>query len=632
MNKLLLLTILTLSLASASPIQDLINSYSFDHTSDTINISEITDLGGSNSLYFHINISEANPDQYTFYIDLQDTNGIISGKGISSYPSLSNSAIVIFDCHDLSGKTQFNYTLRIYDSNNSLIYRKGNFTTKTYIYNSGYEIQKIQDSNINNDHIQLNLTLNSSLTTTKNISTFLQYNNKTISLKKQTTLQPGTNNILFELDNEIIKSTHHNGAYNISKILIGDKIMAVDHLTSNYNFEDFAKTSYLTKINASPMDMTGNGLADFLGIDFQINVKESGEYFVEAYVYDATGQYLTTISGKENLTTGNQKITTKINGSLIYSLKNNGPYILSIASLSDEQDDVDFLREVEIGGNFSYEDFERPNLSDLEIRLNKNNITIKNTGTATAFNVEVKVFANSTYEETFVISRLNASEEYTIELNYNESFVGEILIAIVDFNNLIEEKNESNNIFSLSTSEPSIPSILEIISLSPEKNYSTTNSESNLACVYNSSVGISLANLYGDFNGIWKLIESKDISGFFGTISFAVDLSIGVYSWNCEVVDIENKSSFYFENYTINITEESNESSDDDSSSSSSSKSKGKPKEVVQVLEPESFNEEIENIQLQTSFQPKQESKQEEIILLMAITILLLLTLILLFL
>ena len=449
------LFLLTISLTQALTIQELISSYSFDYYGEEVDVTNISDSLISNTPSFNINIANATVGTYTSYIDLEDVGGVVSGESIDSLTSSGGIIQVNISTYQLSGADQFNYTLRIYDSNDSLVYRQGNLTTGIYSsYDSGYGVLDVVDSNVNNDYIKLNVSLNPSVASTENVSVFLEYGDEFISVTSEESLSSGVNYVILEVDNETIKSTHYNGSYNVTGVLVGEKLIVLNLTTSVYDYEDFAKSSYLKFYNSSFADSDSDNLTDYLEFNFSIEVKDAGSYRVLADIYDLYGQYLVSVNESDSLAVGERIISAQVNGSLLYSLGVNGPYLISVARLLLDEEEIGLERNAHITNITSYYDFERPPLPNLEISMNssfngKDNIVdvvIENVGTAVAFNVVVDLFDVGDYEKQFVTSRLNVSEEYSFQIVMNESFDGEMLVGVVDFNDLIDEENESNNV------------------------------------------------------------------------------------------------------------------------------------------------------------------------------------------
>jgi hypothetical protein len=195
-------------------------------------------------------------------------------------------------------------------------------------------------------------------------------------------------------------------------------------------------------------------LVDYLQLNFTINVKQTGTYSIEADIYDLYDQYLTTVVKNQSLSVGEEIVSIEINGSDIYSSKLNGPYKISASRLISGSDIVDFEVDSYITNISSYYDFERPPLPDLNISINVVyngsdnliNVTIWNIGTAPAFNVLVDVFDDDVYEDQDFYAILNASESHTFNFISNETTTNNSFVAVVDFDNLIDELNESNNV------------------------------------------------------------------------------------------------------------------------------------------------------------------------------------------
>ena len=82
-------------------------------------------------------------------------------------------------------------------------------------------ITKITDENVNNNFIRINLTIDSPEAKNANITITLAYNSSTISKTEEKTLNSGIQTISIDFDNETIKSTHYNGNFTISNIIIG---------------------------------------------------------------------------------------------------------------------------------------------------------------------------------------------------------------------------------------------------------------------------------------------------------------------------------------------------------------------------------------------------------------------------
>ena len=580
------LFLLLISFGSAESIWDLIDSYPFSYDSGEIEMSSVSDRISSNFIYFDIIISDVDAGSYTFYVDLEDIGGVISGK-LTTYVGSAEVVALGIDCHTLSGKNQFNYSIRIYDADGNLVYSEGDFVSGIYSYEKGFDFLGVGDSSVGVDLIRFDVSLNSGFDCVRNVSLFLEYGNESLFVDGEVVLVEGINSVVLDLDGEVFGATHYVGKFNVVGILIGEVFVPLDLESADYDYEDFVKDSYLSGIRNSVVDSDGDGLWDYFGIDFGINVKTAGTYYVGAYVYDLYGNYLTTVMGEDNLNIGDESVFVRINGSLIYSFGVGGPYVLSFVGLDFNGIGIDSVEDVEIGSNFSYEDFERPALSDLVISFegNESSVVVRNVGGADAFNIVVDVYGSG-YEEEFVVFSLSVGEEKSFGLSHSGNVS---LVGLVDYGDLVEEENESNNVvFYSAVSEAEVgESFLRISFLSPNSGYSSEEGEFVFGCAYNGSEEISRVDLYGNFSGVWDLIESRNVDGFCGGVAFNVNLSEGNYVWNCEVVGSFGNSSFYFENYFVKVTEDSS------SGSSGSGSSKGKSVKSVYSDLSEGSDEEV---------------------------------------
>ncbi|MFO7872012.1 MAG: S8 family serine peptidase [Candidatus Undinarchaeales archaeon] len=86
---------------------------------------------------------------------------------------------------------------------------------------------------------------------------------------------------------------------------------------------------------------------------------------------------------------------------------------------------------------------------------------------------------------------------------------------------------------------------------SPDDSTSTTQSSNVFNCSATDNYNLSNIILYGDFEGSWTSVETKNVSGTANSSAFTVDLSNGEYNWNCKAVDMFNQSAFAGSNYTI---------------------------------------------------------------------------------
>src|SRR3989344_8902378 len=455
-------------------LQELIDSYNFGYNDGTLNINQFSDYmsdsnsnGQNDTLIINITVNSTYTAFFEVYFDLAEESGTLSSKINQSISSGISNVNISFDTR-LLNKNKYNYSVRIYNTTNILVFSKYSIETSTYSeFENGTNINSITDENVNGNYIRINLTLNVSQNQDTNITAYLKFNETIISATKPVTLSSGTQIVSLDFDNETIKSTHYNGNFTLDSVSIGKKLIKPSYSTSTYNYEDFAKTSYFRNYSSAGIDTNTNNLSEFLEVNFTVAVKNANTYEIQAEIYDQFNNFVKNLSASQSLSVGNQTVSIRINGSDIYSTKISGPYLLSVARLIENGNITDKQFEPHTITNLTYTDFERPPLPDLKLNMtvifnqttNQSNVTIKlnNTGESTAFNVFLDVFNNETFSVTnsTVILNINESQIYNfIVTNVSNAT---LFTAIADFDNLVDERNESNNI--MQNTPPTIVSL-----------------------------------------------------------------------------------------------------------------------------------------------------------------------------
>jgi len=457
---LLLLAILSAS-AESITIQDLINSYSYDYNNGTINLtifdSYMLDFDSNSvndTLIFNLTTDIASASTFLAFVDLDNGKNVLTSKANKTLDSSNNNFLINFSSL-LFTKDKFNYTIRVYNSEDRLVYRKSNLSTNNLgNYEEGTEVISISDQSISDTYLRITPNINATVASTENITIFLRYNDTTISATKEESLSAGTQNVDVDFDNETIKRTHYSGKFLIDSIQVGSKTIDVNSNTTNsYNYVDFAKTSYIQSIASEMIDNNSNNLSDYLRINFTIDVKADGDYTIKSKLYDSFSNFIKELEKNVSLNTGINVVSIDVLGADIYSSYLDGPYKLSYAELLILNDTQDFIFEPYQTNTTLYQEFERPSLSDLTANLGVTNLTgkdviqinVTNQGEASAVNLFVDVFGNSTFSKRFTFSNLNVSETRNLEVN-NTNSTGGFYVAVIDFNNVVDESNESNNI------------------------------------------------------------------------------------------------------------------------------------------------------------------------------------------
>ena len=463
--------ILSISIVSALTIDELISSYDYSYYNYTINVTNFNDTmqdksvnGINDTLSINLTTNVAVASTYKFIVMLDDSNSILINTTNKTVNVGINKVDVNFDTALIHDK-QFNYTVKILDASGNLIYR--NNVSLTQLYNEPYEtgtnITNITDINIDNTNLSINVTVNSSKAETLNITVVLAYNSSTISATEEKTLVSGLQNVSILFDNETLKSTHYNGSFNISTVIISQKVINTGYKTAEYNYETFAKTSYIINSTSFFVDTNNNNLSDYLGFNFTMNIKEEGTYIIYGELYDLYDNYIANFTQGTYLTVGEKYLEVYINGSEIYITRIDGPYKLLLTKLSKDGNTDDILYDMHVTNNTFYTDFEPPERPDLTINLNvawdsvlaKTNLTfnITNKGLIPAFNIFIDVFDNSTYAIKNSVFYLPAGESYIFNTSYANTSDKTYYIAIADFYNYVDEFNESNNVYTTYNAE-----------------------------------------------------------------------------------------------------------------------------------------------------------------------------------
>ena len=453
---LLLLPTLSFALTLEEYIANLDTSFYDGTINITSFIDKMVDADSNNqndALIFSLTTDYATSGIFTANIFFEDeTLPVLSDTRLisSSNPSFHMNISTFY-----LTKEKYAYYVRIYNQIGQIVYESKKIDTSIYKnYETGTTVTKISDENLNNNQIRINLALDVKRNETANISVNLNYNEKTISGVKEAALTTPAQTVSIDIDDGTIKSTHYKGMYNISSVIIGNKAIEIEQMTSYHDYEDFAKTSYIKNISSFYLDIDADNLIDYLIIEFTINSKEASVYSIYYDLYDEFGNFAASIAKTQSLGTGIKTISTNITGQDLYKTKINGHYLITTARLDKLHETVDILYYPYLTEISYYSDFERPPLPDLDIKTNSYydglanllNVTVSNIGKVPAFNIFVDIFDNESYNNQQAIPVLNPAENYIFNFIANNTKNNTNFIAITDFDNLIEEINENNNI------------------------------------------------------------------------------------------------------------------------------------------------------------------------------------------
>ena len=395
------------------------------------------------------------PGNFIFAINIFDKNGILTNETNKTLSAGANKLNITFDSIFLT-QSQFNYSIKVYNSTYSLKYRKDNIPTQNYFnYEEGLKISGIKDAKAGKN-LRINVTLNSTINGTFEAIAFLSYNRSIIASKKNVSIINSMNDLVFEFENETIKLTHYTGKFSTSSIKIGRKTIKTNFTTGFYDFRDFAAKSYIFNFTDDGSDADNNGKFDVLQVNASLQIIDDNTYTIALALYDLFGHILEIKNLSSFLSTGRSKLSFNFNGSKIHDKKLNGPFNVKYIELYEDGALIDKINDAYTTENYNFNDFDSPNLPDLKANISVsgeyhygiNNITVnftfKNIGRDYAFNVFTEVFDNKTFSRANKSNILNANSEVKHQINFSNISDFEIT-AIADLQDFVEELNESNN-------------------------------------------------------------------------------------------------------------------------------------------------------------------------------------------
>jgi len=109
------------------------------------------------------------------------------------------------------------------------------------------------------------------------------------------------------------------------------------------------------------IDLDQNNLIDFLSFNCQFNIYEQGKYLIYGLLSDIDNNYIDSVLFEKELNIGNQNISLKFDGALIYQKHYSGQFKLNKLIISTEEGEQLFsVNDSFITDKYNYKDFERP--------------------------------------------------------------------------------------------------------------------------------------------------------------------------------------------------------------------------------------------------------------------------------
>jgi hypothetical protein len=439
------------SFSSGLTFEGLVRSYSSGYSSGDLKIGGVSDSFDSGNFVFDIFVSKVVEGNYVFYVDLEDEGGVVSGVK-EVYLNSPGNVLVEIDSAYLSGRGQFNYSLRVYDSEVELIYRDGNFVTEVYSYEVVFDVLSVVGKECLDDEVVgicFDVLVDSLVLGDESVTLFLQFGNDSIQLGKEVFFVVGSNEVSFFVDGDFVAASHYVGSLEVYGVLIGERFIEVDYVSGIYSYEDFSDGIYLKGYNSSLVDLDFDEKFDYLDLDFYVVEGEADEIFGD--VYSGDGVYL--FSFDENIS--GDDFSVRVDGGLVYSLGVDGPYFVRDILLKYKEEEVDFDRRGFETLGFLFRDFDVKGLPDLVVRLDGDedfvNVSVENVGDGVAFNFMVKLFDSWNYSRDWFVDILDSGElkNFVFDISGLNS---DVFFSVVDFDDFVLEDSEDNNFFEVNLS------------------------------------------------------------------------------------------------------------------------------------------------------------------------------------
>ncbi|MBI2139460.1 hypothetical protein HYU14_00935 [Candidatus Woesearchaeota archaeon] len=492
-TSLLLLTYFIPSVYSLS-LPDLLSSYDFSYTGPEMNITNFTvganDTEGNASyeqLLIHI-LTNNQAGNYSFTGDLyKDGRWITTVTEFYSIQSGSNNVTLAYEAtlltdgaYNLSLTVQKDF-LTVYQRQNahSFDYDSADFVQPAF--SASADSFGLLDTNANGraEFLQVNGTINTTLTGDFNLSMQIKGGNSSLGTKKLVSLAAGQNSFSVSINGSQLKKLRlENGT--VYQLIIRDGVNYLFELGLNtsYGLDELeaGQTLFADSFEEGTADLNGNNQTDLLEFNISLLVEGAGNYNISFDLVDPFNGFVLSEKKSFSLASGLQKAAFPVNGTMVFLSKLNGPYKIKSLLLEQGNITLDAAGEAYTTKPYTFADFEQPPFADIAVnnpRTNATHITFEasNGGDANAFSFSVAAFSsNLTQLDEHIIDILAPGESKSISLKANSSQDSSFFI-IADFDNLVDEANETNNIFLLNVTNGSItfaavlPSAWSLISL-----------------------------------------------------------------------------------------------------------------------------------------------------------------------
>ncbi len=523
-----MILVMSISVASAISLDELLAGYDWSYDSGDINVTAYSSYGldtGGSALFdlavVNLTVDVTTAGTYTFVGGLKDFFGeeaatteltATLGTGVSNVLINFSAKELEQDIHNLS--------VRISDS--SIVFEE--YDAYEVTIDSNYEpypvrLTGIADTGVNTDgdgefeKLEFNITVNATEAAQYEITGYLSDSaNRIIKASKNHTLGVGISTIDIPFDSRSIRTAHMDGNFTLKLIEIkntSEEIVKsyIQNFGANYTITNFDPEGVLITDTFSDkgIDTNANIYYDKVELNLTVYSDQSKTVDIEGAITDSYGNFVEEFNKTASLSSGNNVIEFELNGTSIYNTKINGPYRIGYVNVIEGSTNLDTVRNLGSLQNItSYANCERPAQADFEISagdieiIDLNNglhtvkVDVRNTGDRTAFIGQVNVFDNLSNElgESNVYYIPKASQK-TLTFHRLDISNSDTISVFLDFNDLVEEKNESNNMVKLNTT------------IGVNANSNTTSGDATLSVSFSSTVsegngGVSYVWKFGD--------------------------------------------------------------------------------------------------------------------------------------
>ena len=328
------------------------------------------------------------------------------------------------------------------ENNLSILNTSSGYNTSFYNYTE-FESPKAYLNNYNDsgvdtdgdglyDYLRVDVEINTSKEQNLIVEGYIEKDGTLVYNSTQADLNPGMTTVFLYFDGKRIKESGLNGSYNLTiniYTLQGIKIDFNEFSTRNYNFTDFQKPNISLTNEYDDMlnDIDSNGLYDYLGIYVGVDVKEPGNYTVDAYL--SGNRTFLYAYNHTYLDTGSHNLLLNFDGLKIRQSHVNQSYNLTSLRLFDDNGAIFGIRDRPyVTSMYNYTEFQLPDLRLLREYSDKG-VDVNNNGLYDYLLVDVRLDVNKGGYYT-VVGYLNCNNSFVYAENTTLLEEGEHFIKL----------------------------------------------------------------------------------------------------------------------------------------------------------------------------------------------------------